>query len=513
MIPTTTIRQRMLVLSMVSLLFVLLVGGLGYAAVVRLDAAGSALTRTSSALKSQVEADMMHDALRADVYRALHAAGRGIAGEEASVKADTAEHVKEFRELMATLKSLSLGAEIDATITRTQGSLDAYIAGASQVVGLAFSDAAAAEAQLPAFTAKFSALETEMGALSDSIEALAASTQADSEALARTVRVTLLVAVGVAAVILLLLNARVARGIAMPLQRAVEVTRAVAGGDLSGRIEPGGHDETGQLMTALKQMSGDLASVVGQVRDSATSIATGSSEIASGSMDLSQRTEEQAGSLEETAAAMEQLTATVRTNAETARRAVELAGSASAVAGEGGRVVGAVVQTMTDISDSSRRIGDILGVIDSIAFQTNILALNAAVEAARAGEHGRGFAVVASEVRMLATRSADAAREIKTLIGDSVAKVETGTRQVDAAGSTMNRLVGEVQAVSVLIEQISAASHEQSQGLGQVNEAVTHLDRMTQQNAALVEESAAAAESLRQQSERLTAVVGQFRLG
>lgn len=513
MIQTTTIRQRMLLLSLVGLFFVLLVGGLGYAAIERMDGVAHDLTRTSSALRSQVEADMMHDALRADVYVALRTASKGASTEEPAVRAELTEHTKEFREHMASLKELSLGPDIDATIAKTQSSLDAYISSAGQVVDLAFKDLPAAEARLPAFSKDFKALETEMESLSDLIGALAEKTRAESETSARQVRMLLLAAVVVAAVILLMLNTRVGHSISLPLTRAVDVTRAVAAGDLTGRIEGSGNDETGQLMTALRQMSGDLSRIVGQVRDSAALIATGSSEIATGSMDLSQRTEEQAGSLQETAATMEQLTSTVRANAEAAGRAAVLAASASAVAGEGGRAVSDVVQTMTAIAASSRRIGDILGVIDSIAFQTNILALNAAVEAARAGEHGRGFAVVASEVRMLATRSADAAQEIKKLIADNVSGAETGTRQVDAAGATMNRLVGEVKAVSELIEQINKASHDQSEGLVQVNEAVTQLDRMTQQNAALVEESAAAAETLRQQSERLNGVVGQFRLG
>ncbi|WP_290428844.1 methyl-accepting chemotaxis protein [Roseateles amylovorans] len=508
-----TIRQRMLTLSLIGVFFMLLVGGIGYGAIARLDAEGQALIRTGSALREQMEADMMHDALRADVYRALLAASQQRAGEQAAIKADTADHVKAFRSAMASLKSTSLSAEVDAAIVRTQTSLEAYINQATQMVDIAFSDAAGAAARMDAFSASFKALEGEMSTLSDQIEAISTATQAESETAASTVRIMLLGAVVVAAAVLLGINLQVARSITVPLARAVEVTRSVASGDLASHIDPGSRDETGQLINALRQMSGDLAGVVGQVRDSAGSIALGSAEIANGNADLSHRTEEQAGNLQETASAMEELTATVRANAETARRATDLAISASTVASEGGDAVGAVVQTMSAISTSSRRIAEILGVIDSIAFQTNILALNAAVEAARAGEHGRGFAVVASEVRTLATRSAGAAREIKTLIGESVVNVENGTRQVDAAGETMRRIVDEVRSVSALIRQISAASDEQSQGLGQVNEAVTQLDRMTQQNAALVEQSAAAAESLKQQAERLNAVVAQFRLG
>ena len=252
--------------------------------------------------------------------------------------------------------------------------------------------------------------------------------------------------------------------------------------------------------------------IVGEVRLSSDSIATGSSEIATGNADLSQRTEEQASNLEETAASMEELTSTVKNNADTAHKAAALAGEASRAAVQGGEVVAQVVSPMEEISAASRKITDIISVIDGIAFQTNILALNAAVEAARAGEQGRGFAVVASEVRSLAQRSADAAREIKTLIGASVEKVENGTQLVSEAGRSMEGIVAQVQRVSDLIGEISSATSEQTTGISQVGEAVTQLDQVTQQNAALVEQSAAAADSLRHQAAKLAEVVSVFRL-
>jgi methyl-accepting chemotaxis protein len=285
----------------------------------------------------------------------------------------------------------------------------------------------------------------------------------------------------------------------------------VAAGNLSTPIDTS-RAAAGSVVAAMHDMQQSLRRLVSQVRASSDSIATGSSQIATGNADLSQRTEEQASNLQQTAASMEQLTATVQTNADTARQATQLAGSASAAAGQGGVVVGQVVQTMEGITASSRKIADIIGVIDGIAFQTNILALNAAVEAARAGEQGRGFAVVATEVRTLAQRSAAAAKEIKTLIGDSVEKVEAGSQQVHVAGQVMQDIVAQVQRVNDLIAEMSAATTEQTQGIGQIGAAVTQLDTVTQQNAALVEESAAAAESLSQQAARLVQAVSVFTL-
>ena len=291
----------------------------------------------------------------------------------------------------------------------------------------------------------------------------------------------------------------------------VAIASAIADGNLAVevRTRPG---DTTSILAAMQRMRERLAEVVGQVRASSDSIATGSTEIASGNADLSQRTESQASSLQQTAASMEQLTGSVRSNAETAGVANQLATEASAAASRGGVAVARVVETMNEIATSSRKISDIIGVIDGIAFQTNILALNAAVEAARAGEQGRGFAVVASEVRSLAQRSAGAAKEIKSLIGASVDKVDIGARQVDEAGASMNDIVAQVQRVGQLIGEISGATVQQSSGIGQIGDAVGALDQTTQQNAALVEESAAAAESLSQQAARLTQIVSIFRL-
>jgi methyl-accepting chemotaxis protein len=302
------------------------------------------------------------------------------------------------------------------------------------------------------------------------------------------------------------------RSITRPLQQAVDIARTIAGGDLSRKVAVHGRDETGQLMLALQEMTASLVGIVNDVRHGTDSIAVSSREIAAGNLDLSSRTEQQASSLEETASAMEELTATVKQNADNARQANQLALTASGVAGEGGQVVDKVVDTMSAIDASSRKIVDIISVIDGIAFQTNILALNAAVEAARAGEQGRGFAVVAAEVRSLAQRSAAAAREIKSLIGDSVDKVETGGKLVRQAGATIREVVASVQRVTDIMAEITAASNEQSAGIEQVNHAISQMDQVTQQNAALVEEAAAAAGSMQEQAANLAGVVGAFRL-
>ncbi|MDC6168545.1 methyl-accepting chemotaxis protein [Paucibacter sp. XJ19-41] len=302
------------------------------------------------------------------------------------------------------------------------------------------------------------------------------------------------------------------RAITRPLAQAVSAADRVAGGDLSQPIRFEGKDETARLLEAMQRMQHSLAGTVASVREGAESVSTASAQIAQGNADLSARTEEQASSLEQTSATMEELSATVRQNADSAQQANQLAQSASEVARSGGQVVGEVVTTMRGIEDSSKRISDIISTIDGIAFQTNILALNAAVEAARAGEQGRGFAVVASEVRSLAQRSADAAKEIKSLINDSVERVQSGTQLVDRAGQTMQDIVNSVQRVADIVGEISSASVEQSAGIAQVGEAVTQLDRATQQNAALVEESAAASESLKHQAVRLLESVASFKL-
>ncbi len=333
-----------------------------------------------------------------------------------------------------------------------------------------------------------------------------------AEARYRSIRMVSIAAVLAGVLFALFFGLALIRGISRSLAQALDAANAVAQGDLSHSIQASGKDEVTQVLMALSNMQANLAKVVGRVRQGSEGVATASAEIAQGNHDLSARTESQASALEQTAASMEQLSATVKQNADNARQANQLALSASAVAVQGGEVVAQVVSTMKGINDSSRKITDIIQVIEGIAFQTNILALNAAVEAARAGEQGRGFAVVASEVRSLAGRSAEAAKEIKALISVSVERVEEGTAQVDRAGVTMAEVVSGIKRVTDLMGEISAASSEQSAGVSQVGEAVMQMDQVTQQNAALVEEMAAAASSLKSQAQDLVGTVAVFKL-
>ncbi|MBY0556843.1 MAG: HAMP domain-containing protein, partial [Burkholderiaceae bacterium] len=346
--------------------------------------------------------------------------------------------------------------------------------------------------------------------LVDMQQAYAAEVMAGSVTADRSLMVLLFVIGGVAVAIGVVCAAVTTRSITVPLAGAVAVAQKVAAGELTSHVHVEGQDETSELLQALKDMNESLAKTVGDVRTGTEMISTASQEIASGNADLSARTEAQASSLEETASSMEELTSTVKQNADNARQANQLAVTASSVAEKGGMVVSQVVDTMGSIKASSSKIVDIIGVIDGIAFQTNILALNAAVEAARAGEQGRGFAVVASEVRNLAQRSAGAAKEIKELIGDSVDKVDAGSKLVDEAGQTMDLIVTSIRQVADIMGEITAATQEQSNGIEEVNQAINQMDEMTQQNAALVEEAAAAAESMEEQAQMLAQAVSIF---
>ncbi len=362
--------------------------------------------------------------------------------------------------------------------------------------------------------------DDEYGKLIKSLEDIGASVNRKADEVAQRARRLVWVsqllmgaALAIAMFAALMVAVRSARATARDLQKASSVAGRLADGDLGARFALDRHDELGELSHSLERMRQAFANMIGDIRTTSESVSVASAQIAQGNADLSSRTEQQAGNLQQTAASMEELSSTVKNNAHTARQANQLAASASEVAARGGQAVGQVVSTMGEIQASSRRIAEIIGVIDGIAFQTNILALNAAVEAARAGEQGRGFAVVAGEVRNLAQRSAQAAREIKQLISDSVEKVDSGSRQVAEAGQTMRDIVDQVKRVADLIGEITSATLEQDSGIGQVNAAVAQLDQMTQQNAALVEQSAAAAESLKEQAAQLAQAVAIFKLG
>jgi methyl-accepting chemotaxis protein len=507
------LRNQILGLGLVGLLLTVLVGGTGVMNATRLSVAFDQSINTGLALQKSQEADMMHDAIRGDVLLALlSAASNDPSGLEQSKK-DLDEHVKTFNEAIATIQGIPLSDATKAQITKIGPTLNAYVESAKKVQGLASTDAQQAQSSVPEFQKAFSGLEETMGALSEAVAQEVEAYSIDAHQGAVNAKWQVLAGLLISSVVLVFASLWLARALAKPMSHAVHVAERLAEGDLTTEVRPAGNAETAQLLRAMATMQGSLVGIVGNVKNGAQQVATASAEIAQGNHDLSARTESQASALEETAASMEELGSTVKQNADSARQANQLAMNASTVAIQGGEVVGQVVETMKGINESSRKIADIISVIDGIAFQTNILALNAAVEAARAGEQGRGFAVVASEVRSLAGRSAEAAKEIKTLIGASVERVEQGTSLVDKAGATMTEVVSSIRRVTDIMGEISAASSEQSAGVSQVGEAVTQMDQATQQNAALVEEMAAAASGLKSQAQELVQVVAVFKLG
>ena len=433
---------------------------------------------------------------------------------EAALKPEIEATSARISEIQKRIDSAASSAEETAALARIATARKAYIDARTATAKVkADGNIEAARASLasqvqPAVSAYLSSQQAYVllqQARSEAVRSEAGDTRMRTSAALTAVLLVVLLALAMS-------TAMLVRAIVRPMNSLVEIARRIGAGDLDVDLPPHRSDEIGAVMASLTGMRDALRGIVGQVRQSVESIQVASAEVASGNLDLSQRTEQAASRLQQTAGSLEQLTSHVRQSADAAAQAKQLAASASAVAQRGGAVVSQVVSTMDEINGSSKRIADIIGTIDGIAFQTNILALNAAVEAARAGEQGRGFAVVAGEVRSLAQRSAEAAREIKGLIGVSVDRVETGTRLVQDAGATMSEIVASVQRVTDVIGEITAAASEQSSGIGQVNGAVTSLDQMTQQNAALVEQSAAAAESLRDQAAKLSQAMQVFKL-
>ncbi len=430
-------------------------------------------------------------------------------------KKDAAESVKKAAELLKGIETLIAESgpehELFARILEQRKAYSASRDGAVKAKADGDTEGAARilEQQFTPAAEKYQDLLQQLVTMQRaSIDATATGIDNDTTLSARLIMVLSAAAVAIGTILSWLLT----RGIVRPIRTAVTVAETVAAGDLTHDFAVRGNDETGALLRALRNMNDNLAGIVSQVRTGTDTIATASHEISASNLDLSTRTEQQASALEETAASMEELTTTVRQNADNARQANQLAIAASEVATRGGAVVSEVVTTMSAINDSSKKIVDIITVIDGIAFQTNILALNAAVEAARAGEQGRGFAVVAGEVRTLAQRSAAAAKEIKELITASVTNVDTGARLVDTAGVTMEQVVGSIRRVTDIMAEITSASQEQTGGIEQVNGAIGQMDQTTQQNAALVEEAAAVAGSLQEQASRLAEAVGVFRI-
>ncbi len=458
-------------------------------------------------------ADMMHDALRADTLAAQLAGAQAPAERKKAIIAAVGDHAKTLAEQMAVVEEGAQDVALREALVKVKPALQAYQAQARQLVDAALAGATDVS-RTSAFDTAFSQLEDRLGELGGLIEATSKLAVADQAAMFSRARWTLGIAAAAGTLVLSLFGLGFVNATLGLLGAEPRLLRTfslqIADGKLGAAF--GQQPPASSVGDAMLRMQKMLSDTVRGIRSGAESVASASQQLAQGNQDLSQRTEEQASTLEQTAASMEQLGATIRQNSDNARQANQLAAGASSVAVKGGEVVGQVIQTMKGINDSSRKIADIIGVIDGIAFQTNILALNAAVEAARAGEQGRGFAVVASEVRSLASRSAEAAKEIKTLIGASVERVEEGTALVDQAGVTMTEVVASIKRVTDLMGEISSASVEQSAGVTQVGEAVVQMDKATQQNAALVEESAAAAESLQQQARALVQAVTVFDL-
>jgi methyl-accepting chemotaxis protein len=506
-----TISRKLFGLSAVALAFVLTVGATGYLAAVALTDAARDILRDAAALRYQMQADQAHDALRADVLSALQLAD-GDAGTAKTMRAELDAHGDLFQTALQKLEAMDLDPETRGAVQQVRPALDEYLRRATDVVALALHDKVAAGARMTEFNTSFRKVEKEMGELSEQIARRSRGVQKEADRTGDIAKAAIGAVMLLSAAVLLAVSVLIGRSIVGRVKRAVEIAETVARGDLSSRIEVQGSDEAAQLLHALARMNASLVGLVGTVRHASENIASGTTQIAGGNQDLSQRTEEQASNLQQTAASMEQISATVRANADTTRQASEMAAAASRSAALSGAAVQKLVATMGGITESSRRITDIIGVIDGIAFQTNILALNAAVEAARAGDQGRGFAVVATEVRNLAQRSAMAAKEIKALIGASVDKVGAGEREATDAGTTMADVVRQVQQVTQLLEQISSATAEQNKGIAEVSQAVTQIDQVTQSNATLVEEAAAAAESLNRQAARLVDAVSLFRI-
>ncbi|MEJ8836671.1 methyl-accepting chemotaxis protein [Ramlibacter sp. AN1133] len=509
------VLHKILVAPIVAMAFLVLVGAVAYGALRQQNAALEDLARTRLHTY-QVSADAAQEvtAVHSNVYRLI----TWLSGlKEDRIRQIVGEQKDRIDAVSAKLTALvaqpGLSQEERQIASQANAELAKYRKSVEAAIDLSAGDTLTGATAMQMADKQFQAMQKHFDALVQLEKKLSDSSYEAAAGTSRIATGTML-AITAAALLASAAIAWLMSGIIVrPLRTAIASAGRIAQGDLSETLRAAGTDETGQLLAALSEMTEHLRSLVGEVATGARAVSETSAQIAQGNQDLSQRTEEQASTLEETASSMEELTATVNQNADNARQASQLAVGASEIARQGGDVVDQVVRTMSGISEASNRIADIIGVIDGIAFQTNILALNAAVEAARAGEQGRGFAVVAAEVRNLAQRSATAAKEIKALIGDSAGRVDAGAKLVDTAGRTMQEIVRAVKQVSDLVADIAAASEEQSSGIRQVNTAITQMDAVVQQNAALVEEGAAATESMKAQAGGLWQAVARFKLG
>ena len=497
-----SISGKLLALGGIGLFFVMVVGAAGYAATASLADANRQILDDGSALKFQMQADQAHDALRADVLASLLQHDGGA--DAASVHKDLDEHAGQFRSALEQLEALPLDAETRDALKDVRPALDEYLARATAIVGQAQGDKLGAQAQMGAFMVTFRKVEKEMADLSELIARRSHDIHGKSAQAARLATWSIVAAMLACAAVLLTTSLLIGRSIVTRVRRAVQIADTVVTGDLSSRIQARGNDEAAQLLQALARMNGSLVELVGTVRPASQDSATGEQH-------LSPHAERQGRNLQQTAASMRQVHATVRADTDGTQQANLMAVTASDSAARSGEAVQNLVATMTGITEASKRITDIIGVIDDIAFLTNILALNAAVEAARAGEQGRGFAVVATEVRTLAQRSAAAAKEIKHLIAGSIEQVTAGERQASHARDNMAVVVEQVRQMTRVLAEVTNVSAEQNNGIQDVRRAVTGIDPATRGNAPLVE-SAAAADSPNRQATRLVEAVSQFRL-
>jgi methyl-accepting chemotaxis protein len=508
-----SIKNKLLLLSALGLAFVIAVALAGRWGIANLQNSSQEMRGKFSALRNSLEADMMHDAIRGDVLGILRATSLNDTKQYDEAAQALKEDGKWFREALAKNEALPLGTDIKDALGRVKPRLSDYLASGEKIAAMAKADFTAANALYPEFEQTFLRLQDEQQKLLDLLEASHNESVKQTDTVASLAARTVLLVTIASILASLVLSYLLGEKVVSSLKQALGMAERVARGHLDdASVDSNSRDETGQLIATMNEMRRSLANIVGQVRTGAEAVDSAAEQISIGNESLSRRTEQQAATLEETAASTEELAATVRESAQDAREANQRAGRATEMAVRGGRIAGEAVNTMTQISDSAKRISDITSIIDGIAFQTNILALNAAVEAARAGEQGRGFAVVAAEVRALAQRSADAAKEIKQLIGASVAKVEGGSALVAQAGQAMEEIIVAVRGVTELISRVAATTQEQGQGIDQVNQAIAQLDGVAQQNAALVEEASAATESLRNEVYGLTRLVDQFKI-